>query len=131
MTGDDVAELQRHLIALSYDMGSSGADGDFGPKTEAAVRAFQQRSRLVVDGLYGPKTHAALMEAVKSISTLLVTAETVIRAGNGGQYAVLTTVKSGTRLEYIATAQNGWHAVVSGERVKQVGWVSALCCRIE
>ena len=78
-----------------------------------------------------PKTHAALMEAVKSISTLLVTAETAIRAGNGGQYAILTTAKSGRRLEYIATAQNGWHAVVSGEQVKQVGWVSALCCRIE
>ncbi len=31
----------------------------------------------------------------------------------------------------IATAQNGWHAVVGGERVKQVGWISALCSRIE
>ncbi|MCS1350289.1 peptidoglycan-binding protein [Mechercharimyces sp. CAU 1602] len=37
-----------------------GADGDFGPETERAVRAFQKKHGLVVDGLYGPKTKDAM-----------------------------------------------------------------------
>jgi len=36
------------------------ADGKFGPKTEAALRAFQRNHGLVPDGIVGPKTWAAL-----------------------------------------------------------------------
>ena len=44
-----------------------------------------------------------------------------IRAGNGTDYARITAVPDGTECEWIATAQNGWHAVKIGS---QVGWVS-------
>ncbi len=33
-------------------------DGDFGPKTEKAVRDYQSKNGLTVDGVVGPKTWA-------------------------------------------------------------------------
>jgi hypothetical protein len=40
-------------------------DGDFGPQTEAAVKAFQRQKGLVVDGIVGPITWRALIVTVK------------------------------------------------------------------
>ena len=37
-----------------------GADGDFGPGTEKAVRAFQEANGLAVDGIAGPDTFTAM-----------------------------------------------------------------------
>ncbi len=51
-TGPAVAAVQR-LLGVT-------ADGDFGPITLAAVRAFQERSGLVVDGQVGDHTLTAL-----------------------------------------------------------------------
>lgn len=50
--GPDVRAMQPKVGAK--------ADGDFGPKTEAAVMAFQSRAGLKADGIVGPKTWAAL-----------------------------------------------------------------------
>jgi peptidoglycan hydrolase-like protein with peptidoglycan-binding domain len=50
--GDAVKRLQQ---LLDID-----ADGDFGGKTEAAMRAFQRQRQLVPDGIVGPKTWAQL-----------------------------------------------------------------------
>ena len=59
--GPDVQELQNALIALHYDCGSYGADGDFGSATERAVKAFQAAEGLEVDGKFGAKSYAALL----------------------------------------------------------------------
>ena len=56
-TGDDVAALQRALTAEGYPCTS---DSIFGPKTLAAVKAFQKARGLVSDGVVGPRTIAAL-----------------------------------------------------------------------
>ena len=61
MKGTDVKELQEILINLGYDLGSYGADGDFGTKTDNAVRAYQKDNNLTIDGIVGKKTVAQLL----------------------------------------------------------------------
>ncbi len=57
-SGAAVRILQEMLINYGYL--NDVADGIFGPKTEEAVRAFQQANGLKVDGIAGPATWAAL-----------------------------------------------------------------------
>lgn len=57
-TGDDVKALQKVLNARGYNAGS--ADGNFGPQTEAAVKAFQKEAALTLDGEVGKLTWTAL-----------------------------------------------------------------------
>lgn len=55
-----IAEIQRALLARGYDLGPKGPDGDAGPRTIAAVEAFQRAAGLVPDGIAGPLTQKAL-----------------------------------------------------------------------
>lgn len=52
--GEPVAKLQRRLKELGVDPGP--IDGDFGPRTENAVRKYQKQQDLDSDGVVGPKT---------------------------------------------------------------------------
>jgi len=56
--GDAVRMLQQILTDFGYS--SDAVDGDFGSKTEKAVKDFQTDFGLVVDGVVGPNTWAAL-----------------------------------------------------------------------
>ena len=41
-------------------------DGEFGPRTDGAVRLFQQRMHLTSDGVVGPKTWRAIVVEVRA-----------------------------------------------------------------
>lgn len=58
MRGEDVKAVQEQLQKLGISPGK--IDGIYGPKTEAAVKAFQKKAGLTVDGIVGKKTWAAL-----------------------------------------------------------------------
>lgn len=148
MSGADVKALQEALIELGYTL-EHGADGSFGSETHAAVKAFQKTQRLTQDGKYGDQTHAALMDALadaavsdedppaeapgepapeRKVVLVSENGKVNIRVGNGINYARITSGKSGTTFTHVATAENGWHAVVVGSRV---GWVSGEFNKIE
>lgn len=63
MKGDDVKKLQDQLLQLGYTevkLDRFGADGIFGPETEAALKAFQKKVGLVQTGIYDKATRDAL-----------------------------------------------------------------------
>lgn len=55
--GELVRDLQKKLIGHGYNL---TVDGDFGPVTLGAVKAFQASAGLVVDGIVGPNTFIGL-----------------------------------------------------------------------
>jgi hypothetical protein len=60
-SGRGVQAIQQALYDIGFSLPASGADGQFGVETEAAVRAFQRRHPpLKVDGIVGVKTMTAL-----------------------------------------------------------------------
>lgn len=147
--GDDVVELQTLLIQLGFL--KDEADGDFGPKTEDAVKAFQRSQDLNADGKYGEKSHKALMEIIgdeepeiedeaPTITPAPIPSETKegklevtgnsvrIRQGNSTGFSIITTVHKGNKLIPVLDisnkpirAANGWYAVNCGDKI---GWIS-------
>lgn len=59
--GDKVRVLQELLLGRGYDLGTYGADGDFGAATHQRVVAFQMRNHLGTDGIVGKNTWRKLL----------------------------------------------------------------------
>ena len=57
-----VTFVQRILLSYLYPI--TNIDGDFGPETERAVRAFQSENNLGVDGIVGRNTWQALFSSL-------------------------------------------------------------------
>ena len=153
MTGSDVKAMQELLLQLGCSLPKYGADADFGAETERAVIAFQTKQGLTVDGKYGEETHKAAMAVLADIEdgkqdepsaekpasdeppaadgTLVkIVAESGkvnVRVGNGTEYSRITSVAGGSTFPPVATAANGWHAIVING---QVGWVSGKYSQI-
>ena len=168
--GSNVKTLQELLNQLNIVTPALELDGDFGSKTEAAVKTFQKKAGIEVDGIYGEESHKALMDAVTDddegnkaqegteeptepvvdsvtepiteaatepvtdkpatpVESTLPTKVTIvcnsgtvnIRRGNSTTFSRITAVKNGTDFPYIASAANGWHAVLLEN---EIGWVS-------
>ena len=140
--GTDVKTMQELLLHLDFSLPKYGADGSFGAETLSALKAFQSKAGIKADGIYGTETHAALMAATadrdealkpsepedsedtsagKQVTISCVSGTVNIRTGNGTQYSRITAAKNGAAFVWVATATNGWHAIVVNG---QVGWVS-------
>jgi hypothetical protein len=61
--GEDVEALQTALNSLGFDAGE--VDGDFGSRTEKAVKRFQQKAGITVDGIVGTETWKMLGGATR------------------------------------------------------------------
>jgi peptidoglycan hydrolase-like protein with peptidoglycan-binding domain len=67
-SGDAVRQLQSALQGLGHDPGA--IDGQFGSRTEAAVKAFQRAQGIAVDGVVGDITWLNIDEADNSNPTI-------------------------------------------------------------
>lgn len=101
-TGPEVKTLQARLLALGYALPLYGVDGDFGPETETAVRAYQRANGLEVDGIVGPTTWAKL----DADGAAMIGRENLTdKPANDGEAAYMVyTVKPGDTLTKIAIA---------------------------
>jgi hypothetical protein len=59
-TGAGVTALQKTINLCYTPNPTLSVDGDYGPKTKAALKAVQGKVGTSQDGIYGPKTEAAM-----------------------------------------------------------------------
>ena len=85
-SGDEVKKLQQSLINAGYDLGSTGADGKYGPKTQAAVKQYQQANGLAVDGIAGKNTQSKLYGATTTSNTQQQTTQQAAPAPDYSKY---------------------------------------------
>ena len=95
--GEYVTLLQTKLIQLGYDVGGTGADGVYGAKTEAAVKAFQKDHGRVADGICGAKSWNALA------------------TGKGTRFTVVLQPLSKTGAEDLVTKYGGTMTAEEGD----------------
>ena len=76
-SGTKVRDLQQDLTTLGYYW--ADITGNFGSKTEAAVKNFQQKNNLTADGVAGSKTLSAIASAVaRTVSYTHLTLPTIL-----------------------------------------------------
>lgn len=118
--GESVKALQADLARLGY-RNSTGAplavDGQFGPATLLALRAFQNDHHLAVDGESGSKTRAALDQAMSSERVRKLQRElNQLGYHDENDRALTIDGKPGAHTRFATTAfQRDHHLVVDGE----------------
>lgn len=83
-SGIEVAKLQKNLNQV-INAGLT-VDGEFGTKTDKAVRDFQTKYKLEVDGKYGPKSYNKMVDVINgNVTTQIVKIATyTLRRGTKG-----------------------------------------------
>ena len=124
--GSDVTNTQNALIALGYNVGSTGADGIYGSKTTAAVKQFQKDAGLKSDGITGSQTAAALVDALKgkgySAGGVASYTGAAMLHGSAGKSEVIFNAQSAKKLyDFIYSADNPLERVVAN-MAKSIDW---------
>ena len=144
--GSAVVNLQKQLITLGYDLGDfgkerNGVDGDFGSKTESALKSFQRAHKLTATGTYNAATRNAMALAIAQpmepdsdpsgspLRMVEVTGSGVnIRIGDSIEYKSVGKLGKGVRYPYVATSlYTGWHAMRFDD---QIVWISDEFSRV-
>ena len=108
---DEVREMQKKLKELGYYKGS--ADGDFGPATEKAVKAFQKANGLTADGKAGEKTLAKIYGSGKSS-----------KESGSAKEAKATTAPKISKKVYLESGKKGKDVKTLQNRLIELGWLS-------
>lgn len=95
-TGQHVRTLQERLNARVHPSPGLTVDGIFGPKTRAAVVAFQGQNWLDPDGIVGPITHAALDAPARDHNVILHPVRLVPQITNTTCWAAATAMMIGS-----------------------------------
>ncbi len=72
-SGEDVKKLQKELNKYGYKL---DVDGQFGSKTQSAVKDYQKKNKLAVDGIVGENTWGSLNANAKTAKTAKSTKKT-------------------------------------------------------
>ncbi len=114
---ESVREVQEAMVAAGEKI---EVDGVFGPKTERAVRRYQESRNLGIDGIVGPETGGAIASNAPKVKEPSAASEAP---------AVSTSVKnsstkglSGTARQYLEKANQAGLRLVSGHRPGGPSW---------
>lgn len=145
--GAAVADVQKALVALGYDIGPHGVDGVRGPYTSAAVKKLQAQLGVTVDGDPGPETVAALNKLLISKPELTAklsnSKETDVKgpdySAGAGQYAGLANDENAQKAQsasekFLGRKIDGdeWNYLVRGiyaeatSNQKEIAYVAAV-----
>lgn len=115
-----VMGLQKNLNVCAG--ATLAADGKYGPKTTAAVKAFQMSTAgLTVDGKAGPMTKAALVNKCNGVTG---TVSTVPGCGIGAMYSSTTgALCSGSTTTTTTSGSEGYLADISSDSTNRVSTV--------
>ena len=115
-----VKDVQGALVTLGYKLPVYGVDGEYGPETAGAIKAFQHDRGQDETG----EINAALLDALG-----LVTAKVVVTGGSVNVRSapsvetgeILGVVKQGREFAYQGIDNHGWHLI---EYQGRNGWIS-------
>ena len=75
-SGPGVKQIQTALVARGFKV---KVDGQFGPQTDTAVRAFQKKVGIKVDGIVGPATWSRLQGTSTTTTTVKGATTTTVK----------------------------------------------------